>query len=77
MPLRPFPHALSIGTDIIHVKRVADILSRANPKPHHQERFLRRFLTPREQREFHDRFDHLSSVSDNELHIISKHLAGR
>lgn len=77
MPPRPFPYPFSIGIDIIRVKRVHDILLRAQRKPGHRERFLRRFLTPGEVVEFQTRFRGASDGSDAYLSLLSKHLAGR
>lgn len=77
MPLRPFPLPSSIGTDIIHVKRIYDILSRSRGKAHHSQRFLRRFLTPGEVQEFQKRFGEPASADGAQLRVISKHLAGR
>jgi holo-[acyl-carrier protein] synthase len=52
-PLRPFPFtALSIGTDIAHVPRIARLVASPRTRP----RFLRKVLTSREERDFHLRF---------------------
>lgn len=77
MPPRPFPYPFSIGTDIVHVTRIHNILLRAAEKPRHCERFLRRFLTPREVDEFQARFGEVSKDDGLHLSVISKHLAGR
>jgi holo-[acyl-carrier protein] synthase len=51
--LRPFPFpALSIGTDIAHVPRIARLVASPRTLP----RFLRKVLTSREERDFHLRF---------------------
>lgn len=77
MPPRPFPVPLSIGTDIVHVKRIHSILLRAQGKPETRDRFLRRFLTPGEVHEFQIRFSDASKGKGAQLDLISKHLAGR
>ena len=77
MPPRPFPLLFSIGTDIIHVKRIHDILSRAQGNAQHRQRFLRRLLTPGEVHEFQKRFGEAAGTDEAQLSVVSKHLAGR
>lgn len=49
----PFPYALNIGTDIVHLPRITRLLThRAN----YLTRFTQRILTDAEQRDFHRRF---------------------
>lgn len=74
MGLRPFPYKLGIGTDIVHVTRIRAILQKDRSKPGYLDRFLRRFLTPRERIDFYKTQDSFSGV---QLDASSKHLAGR
>ncbi|KAJ5580017.1 uncharacterized protein N7459_006002 [Penicillium hispanicum] len=53
MKPRPFPLALNIGTDIVHLPRVAALLTRRNTN---LTRFTHRILCAQEQRDFHARF---------------------
>ncbi|KAJ5175351.1 4'-phosphopantetheinyl transferase B [Penicillium canariense] len=48
----PFPLALNIGTDIVHLPRIARLLQRAN----YLTRFTQRILSDQEQRDFQARF---------------------
>ncbi|KAJ5090549.1 4'-phosphopantetheinyl transferase B [Penicillium argentinense] len=49
----PFPYALNIGTDIVHLPRITRLLTqRAN----YLSRFTQRILSDTEQRDFHRRF---------------------
>ena len=77
MPLRPFPYQLAIGTDIVHVNRIRSILLRAEDRPQHFDRFLRRFLTPVEQNDFVARYGRVSDVLKKRTDVVSRHLAGR
>ncbi|KAK5129940.1 hypothetical protein LTR08_002700 [Meristemomyces frigidus] len=58
MPPRPFPYPLSIGTDIASISRVRQLLmgNEASTPDTRLARYMRRFLTHREQRQFWDRF---------------------
>ena len=49
----PFPFPLNIGTDIVHLPRIAALLTR---RGHYLDRFTRRILHDEEQRDFHSRF---------------------
>lgn len=72
--LRPFPAQLNIGTDIVHVNRIREILVRNSTKPGYLDRFLRRFLTLRERYEFDEIRNGLTAdMWDAE----SRYLAGR
>ncbi|OJJ95891.1 hypothetical protein ASPACDRAFT_63897 [Aspergillus aculeatus ATCC 16872] len=53
-PPTPFPLALNIGTDIVHLPRIARLLTRQNGT--YLARFTRRILHPREQADFRARF---------------------
>lgn len=48
----PFPLALNIGTDIVHIPRITRLLAR----PEYLTRFTRRILCDQEQNDFHKRF---------------------
>lgn len=74
MPLRPFPHQLGIGTDIVHVDRIRTILLKDASKPGYLDRFLRRFLTLPERNEFNAL---RQRATEDELNVRSRHLAGR
>ncbi|KAJ5935573.1 hypothetical protein N7466_005120 [Penicillium verhagenii] len=57
----PFPFALNIGTDIVHLPRITALLTR---RGNYLTRFTRRILSDQEQRDFHHRFkDSLSLQS--------------
>ncbi|KAI9933462.1 hypothetical protein ASPWEDRAFT_30307 [Aspergillus wentii DTO 134E9] len=56
----PFPFALNIGTDIVHLPRIARLVNR--PGGDYLTRFTRRILSTQEQKDFHTRFNlHLPS----------------
>lgn len=74
MRLRPFPHQLSVGTDIVHVNRIRAIILKDAEKPGYLDRFLRRFLTLPERNEFNAG---RQRETGNGLKTLSKHLAGR
>lgn len=48
----PFPYALNIGTDIVHIPRIARLLRRGD----YLTRFVRRILHDQEQHDFRARF---------------------
>ncbi|BCR99090.1 holo-ACP synthase [Aspergillus luchuensis] len=48
----PFPFALNIGTDIVHLPRITRLLAR----PNYLTRFTHRILHAREQQDFRTRF---------------------
>ena len=77
MPPRPFPYQLSIGTDIVHVRRIRSILAKADGDQPHLMRFLRRFLTPREQEDFLKPYWGTKNAATSPLDVASRHLAGR
>lgn len=55
----PFPYALNIGTDIVHLPRITRLLThRAN----YLTRFTQRILSDAEQRDFHRRFKGIAPV---------------
>ncbi|KAJ5632325.1 hypothetical protein N7490_008664 [Penicillium lividum] len=49
----PFPYALNIGTDVVHLPRITALLTR---RGNYLARFTRRILCEQEQRDFHHRF---------------------
>ncbi|KAJ5631579.1 4'-phosphopantetheinyl transferase B [Penicillium longicatenatum] len=49
----PFPFALNIGTDVVHLPRITALLMR---RGNYLTRFTRRILCDQEQRDFHHRF---------------------
>ncbi len=77
MPLRPFPHPISIGTDIVSVDRIRAILTRAAASAGHHDGFLSKFLTPRERDAFRAKYDLSKNSSEDSIGIASRHLAGR
>lgn len=52
-PPLPFPLALNIGTDIVHLPRITRLITRPGG---YLTRFTRRILTEQEQRDFRARF---------------------
>ncbi|KAF1925262.1 uncharacterized protein M421DRAFT_424065 [Didymella exigua CBS 183.55] len=78
MPLRPFPHPFRIGTDLCHVKRIAQIIkAKENGNAGRPlEQFLSKILTHPERAYFRRRFGSNQAVSRN-LQNVSHFLAGR
>ncbi|KAJ5156781.1 hypothetical protein N7492_009584 [Penicillium capsulatum] len=54
MKPHPFPLALHIGTDIVHLPRITRLLARRD----YLSRFTRRILSDQEQQDFNARFQH-------------------
>ncbi|KAJ5480879.1 4'-phosphopantetheinyl transferase B [Penicillium diatomitis] len=52
----PFPLALNIGTDIVHIPRITRLLQQTN----YLGRFTRRILSDQEHIDFRKRFQHIS-----------------
>ncbi|KAK4544062.1 hypothetical protein LTR36_004560 [Oleoguttula mirabilis] len=79
MPPRPFPYPLSIGTDIAHTVRIQRIVApvNANDAPTRLFRFMRQFLTYREQQEFWARFKGARTALGPQLPHVARYLAGR
>ncbi|KAK1058633.1 hypothetical protein LTR74_013271 [Friedmanniomyces endolithicus] len=79
MPPRPFPYALNIGTDIVHVPRIRAIIAQGEGvvRKDSIHRFLRRLLTAREQRQFWRSRASINVVLDAHLEDTAKWLAGR
>ncbi|QKX54845.1 uncharacterized protein TRUGW13939_01934 [Talaromyces rugulosus] len=63
MPPLPFPFALNIGTDVVHLPRILRLLRHrgARSQENYLDKFTRRILCPQEQQDFHARF---SSAGD-------------
>lgn len=76
----PFPYALNIGTDVVHLPRIYQLLTQrgARSKEAYLAKFTRRILCSQEQQDFHLRFglrlghDHNSITPD-----MTRWLAGR
>ena len=66
----PFPIALNLGTDIVHLPRIAALLAR---RGNYLTRFTRRILCDQEQRDFHRRFKDSLAVQSNTNTNQSKH----
>jgi phosphopantetheinyl transferase (holo-ACP synthase) len=68
----PFPYALNIGTDVVHLPRILRLISRPRAKKDNEssesylERFTRRILCPSEQQDFHSRFSRLRLTTHGE-----------
>ena len=77
MALRPFPLPYTIGTDVVHINRFRNILLKSQEKSGSFANFLRRFLTPREQKIFASQHDVNASLTEKQFDVVSKHLAGR
>ncbi|KAJ5966454.1 hypothetical protein N7481_013168 [Penicillium waksmanii] len=56
----PFPYALNIGTDIVHLPRITRLLT---SRPNYLSRFTQRILSDAEQRDFHRRFKGITQLS--------------
>ncbi|KAJ5397736.1 hypothetical protein N7509_005849 [Penicillium cosmopolitanum] len=56
----PFPYALNIGTDIVHLPRITRLLT---SRPNYLSRFTQRILSDAEQRDFHRRFKGITQPS--------------
>ncbi|RAL13687.1 holo-ACP synthase [Aspergillus homomorphus CBS 101889] len=70
-PPLPFPFALNIGTDIVHLPRIARLLTRNNGS--YFPRFTRRILHAREQADFHARFAAALQPTQSLPHNSSSH----
>ncbi|KAL1988607.1 hypothetical protein VTN96DRAFT_9002 [Rasamsonia emersonii] len=78
----PFPYALNIGTDVVHLPRILRLISRPRRKGNESylERFTRRILTQQEQHDFHARFYRDNNTSPRGPTItteMARWLAGR
>jgi holo-[acyl-carrier protein] synthase len=74
MPLRPFPLPISIGTDLCSINRVRAIISKGD---NNFRRYLRRFLTPREQSALLRQYGNADLTDYQTLERLSHILAGR
>ncbi|KAK0352530.1 hypothetical protein LTS02_014195 [Friedmanniomyces endolithicus] len=79
MPPRPFPYALNIGTDIVHVPRIRALIAQGEgeARKDNLHRFLRRLLTAREQELFWKKQKGISLMLGAHLEDTAKWLAGR
>ncbi|KAJ9635857.1 hypothetical protein H2201_000148 [Coniosporium apollinis] len=89
MPLRPFPHPFRVGTDICHIPRIRQIITREThrtpdspPTPTSLFRLLNHVLTAPEQRQFWRRWkcsDDIFTGKNKNLRIgeVARWLAGR
>lgn len=77
MPPRiPICLPYTIGTDIVHIKRIRELIARRlqqNDGGKRLNRFLDRILHPAERQDFNKRFPALLSISGNEHPRDSKH----
>ncbi|KAL1962015.1 hypothetical protein VTN77DRAFT_659 [Rasamsonia byssochlamydoides] len=84
----PFPYALNIGTDVVHLPRILRLISRprGKSKESYLEKFTRRILCEQEQEDFRNRFrlrqtqrDDPSTPSSNPMITtdMARWLAGR
>ncbi|KAF2423777.1 hypothetical protein EJ08DRAFT_700894 [Tothia fuscella] len=84
MPIRPFPSPYRIGTDICHIPRIHNIITKGELLPITNSQtalqfnsnfghFLRRLLTPYERRIFWAQ----SIRSKRDIRQVAEHLAGR
>jgi holo-[acyl-carrier protein] synthase len=76
MPLRPFPYALRVGTDICNVARVRQMLARKGDNLTYLGKFTRRILTVPERVYFWQRFGPSRDIP-TKLDAVSEFLAGR
>ena len=74
MPLRPFPLPIGIGTDICAINRVRAIIGKGD---NNFRRYLRRFLTPREQRSILRHYGNADLTDYQVRERLSHLLAGR
>jgi holo-[acyl-carrier protein] synthase len=81
MPPRPFPSQLGVGTDIVRVSRIRALIHKNGEEkaPQNLKRFLRRFLTYREQEEYFQRFNGNAAGTNfgNPSEKAMTYLAGR
>ena len=59
MPFKPFPLALNIGTDIVHLARISRLVAH---RPSYRDRFTRRVLCETEREDFRARFSIDSAI---------------
>lgn len=76
MPLRPFPFALRVGTDICNVSRVRRLVAGKFEGRSYLNRFVRRILTDPEATYFWNRFGPQSELH-TKLDAVAQYLAGR
>lgn len=76
--LRPFPSPLMVGTDIVNISRIRDIITRDKDQRAFK-RFVSKALTPREQRTLSIIHGSYATFSQDEVKTrsVSEYLAGR
>ncbi|KAH8690862.1 4'-phosphopantetheinyl transferase superfamily protein [Talaromyces proteolyticus] len=77
----PFPYALNIGTDVVHLPRILRLIGQrgARSKENYLDKFTRRILCQQEQQDFRTRFavhNHADSPS-KVTPDMARWLAGR
>ncbi|TKA82916.1 hypothetical protein B0A55_01303 [Friedmanniomyces simplex] len=81
MPIRPFPFALGIGTDIVRASRIRTIILKGEgegtARTKHLYRFMNHLLSSREQLMFWDKFEGTRNVYGPKLGKATEWLAGR
>lgn len=73
----PFPYALNIGTDVVHLPRIYRLLTQRGTRSNetYLHKFTRRILCPQELQDFHTRFRLQNSTPyDQEASIPSKEI---
>lgn len=73
----PFPYALNIGTDVVHLPRIYRLLTQRGTRSHetYLDKFTRRILCPQELQDFRNRFRlHQSAPSHQEASISSREI---
>jgi holo-[acyl-carrier protein] synthase len=65
----PFPFALNIGTDVVHLPRILRLLRHrgARSNENYLDKFTRRILCPQEQQDFYSRFHNSARRTGDEL----------
>lgn len=71
MVIKPFPRRMRIGTDVVHIPTIRDLLQ---SKP---TVFPQKFLTPREWSYYRARFEPLFRAGREDLDVLATFLAGR
>ena len=76
MPLRPFPHAFRVGTDICSVRRICQLLEKQRHDQPYLQKFVKRVFTHPERAYFWNRFGPQHAVFDK-IDVVSEYIAGR
>jgi len=79
MPPKPFPFQLNVGTDICLISRVRAIIEKpeASNRLATFRRYLRQFMSTREQFVLFDKFDHVDLLARANYNPLATYLAGR